>query len=220
MSAADIARRTLADIASAVPGAIVLLRAEKLDFCCGGKISLADAMAARRKDPNLLAEKLAALEAAAAPGGEPEDTAEMIDMIIARFHETHRREIPELVELARRVEAVHRDVPSVPRGLADLLQAFGDDLEQHMRKEEQILFPLMRQGGHELIEHPVDMMHSEHDDHGETLRKLEALTNDFTPPPEACATWRALYAGARKLTDDVMEHIHAENHKLFPRFGG
>jgi regulator of cell morphogenesis and NO signaling len=217
-SQTDFASRTLADIASTLPGATSLFREEKLDFCCGGKVSLAEAMAAKQKDPAPLATKLAVLEAAAQPSDGPEDTDGLIDMILTRFHETHRREVPELVKLARRVEAVHRDVQSVPAGLADLLQRIGDELESHMQKEEQILFPMMRSGGHPMIEGPIAVMLAEHDDHGANLRKLEALTNDFTPPAEACTTWRALYTGARKLADDVMEHIHTENNILFPRF--
>jgi len=214
----DFATRTLADIAVALPGATALFRAEKLDYCCGGQAPLVDAMAAKQKDPAPLLEKLAALAASAEPSDGPEDTDGLIDLIIERYHETHRREIPELVRLARRVEAVHRDNPSVPAGLADLLQRLDDELSSHMAKEEQILFPMMRAGGNPMIGGPISVMLAEHDDHGENLRKLEKLTDDFTPPPEACTTWRALYAGARKLTDDVMEHIHIENHMLFPRF--
>jgi regulator of cell morphogenesis and NO signaling len=178
----------------------------------------AKAMAAKQKDPTQLMTRLAALEAAAAPSDGPEDTDDLIDMILTRFYETHRREVPELVKLARRVEVVHRDVASVPAGLADLLQHIGDELESHMQKEEQILFPMIRSGGHPMIEGPISVMLAEHDEHGANLRKLEALTNDFTPPAEACTTWRALYVGARKLADDVMEHIHTENNILFPRF--
>src|ERR1019366_3828956 len=87
----DFASRTLADIASTLPGATALFRAEKLDFCCGGKVSLAEAMAGKQKDPGPLTSRLAALEAAAAPGDGPEDTDDLIDMFLTRFHETHRR---------------------------------------------------------------------------------------------------------------------------------
>ncbi|MDE2363989.1 MAG: iron-sulfur cluster repair protein YtfE [Hyphomicrobiales bacterium] len=219
MTHTDFANRTLADIASTVPGATALFRAEKLDFCCGGKALLVDAMAARQKDSGELVAKLEALAAEPRPSDAPQDVDTMIDMILARFHETHRREIPELIKLARRVEAVHRDNASVPAGLADLLEHIGSELESHMQKEEQVLFPMMRRGGHPMISAPISVMLAEHDEHGENLRRLEALTNDFTAPADACTTWRALYAGARKLTDDVMEHIHTENNKLFPRFG-
>jgi regulator of cell morphogenesis and NO signaling len=214
----DFASRTLADIATVLPGATALFRKEKLDFCCGGSATLRDAAEAKQRDLTALTAQLRTLAAAARPAETPEDTDALIGMIETRFHATHRRELPELVRLARRVEAVHRDVASVPRGLADLLERIAGELESHMQKEEQILFPMMRRGGHPMIRQPIAVMLAEHDDHGENLRVLEALTNDFTPPPEACTTWRALYAGARKLADDVMEHIHTENNILFPRF--
>lgn len=220
MTDTDFASRTLADIATALPGATALFRSEKLDFCCGGKVSLAEALAARQKDSSALIAKLEALAASSVRTDEPEDAPGLIDLIVARYHATHRREIPELVKLARRVEAVHRDNAHVPAGLADLLQHIGEDLESHMQKEEQVLFPMMRAGGHPMISGPISVMLAEHDDHGANLRRLEAMTNDFSPPADACTTWRALYAGARKFTDDVMEHIHTENNKLFPLFGG
>ena len=65
-------------------------------------------------------------------------------LIERRYHATHRRELPELLKLARRVEAVHKDHPAVPAGLTEVLQTVATELEDHMGKEEQILFPLMR----------------------------------------------------------------------------
>ncbi|HKV14118.1 MAG TPA: hemerythrin domain-containing protein, partial [Reyranella sp.] len=61
-------------------------------------------------------------------------------------------------------------------------------------------------------------MRHEHDDHGQTLGELEALTGNFTVPSGACRTWQALYAGASKFADDLRQHIHLENNVLFPRF--
>jgi regulator of cell morphogenesis and NO signaling len=91
------------------------------------------------------------------------------------------------------------------------------ELEQHMSKEELILFPAMRSAMRGL-EAPIARMRHEHNDHGQTLRKLEALTDGFTVPSGACRTWHALYAGASKLADDLQQHIHLENNVLFPRF--
>jgi len=150
----------------------------------------------------------------------PPETEALIGMLESRFHATHRRELPELIRLARHVEAVHGDNPAVPRGLAALLETMAGELEFHMQKEEQILFPLMRRGGHPMIANPIGCMRHEHDHHGDHLRALEKLTYAGTPPEGACDTWRALYAGTRKLADDLMEHIHLENDVLFPRFGG
>lgn len=214
----SFAGRALGDIAVTLPGATAVFRRNKLDFCCNGGLSLATAAKAKGLDVAGLESELAGIAAAARPSDPPVETTALIDRIETRFHATHRRELPELLKLARRVEAVHRGHDSVPDGLGDLLERMAAELEDHMQKEEQILFPLMRNGGHPMIEHPIGMMMSEHDGHGEHLRVLETLTNDFTPPDDACPTWRALYAGAKKLSDDLIEHIHTENNILFRRF--
>jgi regulator of cell morphogenesis and NO signaling len=148
----------------------------------------------------------------------PEGTAALIDRIETHYHATHRRELPELIRLARRVEVVHKDHDAAPRGLAALLERMSGQLEVHMKKEELILFPATRRGGHPMIAQPIAVMLAEHDDHGVRLRELEALTNDFVAPKDACPSWRALYVGTKKLVDDLMEHIHTENNILFPRF--
>lgn len=217
-SSDDFARRTLAELATTLPGSTALFRKAKLDFCCGGNVSLGEAAAARNLDLAGLTAELKALTDAAEPVNTAEDTDSLIASVETRYHATHRRELPELIQLARRVEAVHRDSEAVPRGLAALLEQMAYELESHMQKEERILFPLMREGGHPMIRQPIAMMLMEHNDHAENLRSLEALTNDFTVPQGACNSWRALYAGVHKFADDLSEHIHTENNILFPRF--
>jgi regulator of cell morphogenesis and NO signaling len=211
--------RLVAEIAASLPGATAVFRRHKLDFCCGGKQPLAEAVAAKGIPLDRVEADLAALAAPdlAVP---PAATGALIQLIVERYHETHRRELPELLRLAKRVEAVHGEHPAAPRGVAALLQEMAAELESHMRKEEQILFPMMLRGGHPQVGQPITMMRHEHDDHGEHLRQLEALTGNFIIPAGACPTWQALYAGLRKLTDDLMEHIHLENNVLFPRFEG
>ncbi len=213
-----LAERSVADIAATLPGATAVFRRHKLDFCCGGAAALTDAVAARQGD---LAAVVAELSALATPGAAaPADTDGLIALILERYHAVHRRELPELIRLARRVEAVHGDRPGAPLGLADVLVALLAELESHMMKEEQVLFPLMRSGGHPMIAHPIAAMRHEHDEAGELLGRIEALTEGGVAPAHACNTWRALYAGTRKFADDLMEHIHLENNVLFPRFDG
>jgi regulator of cell morphogenesis and NO signaling len=211
------ATRTLADIAVTQPGATAVFRRHKLDFCCGGQVPLADAAAKKGLD---IAALIAELDAAGdgAVDTLPDETPALIDLIETRYHAAHRRDLPELSRLARRVEAVHAGKPDVPAGLADLLERITAELESHMQKEEQILFPLMRRGGHPMIAQPIAVMLAEHDDHAVHLRDLEVLTTDFTPPAGACTTWRALYTGLRAFADDLGSHIHTENNILFPRF--
>jgi regulator of cell morphogenesis and NO signaling len=220
--APGLAGRSVAEIAASLPGATAVFRRHKLDFCCGGQAALADAAAARGADLAAIESELAALApaAAAAPADAEADTVALIGLIEQRYHATHRRELPELIRLARRVEAVHGDREGAPVGLAAVLQDLAEELESHMQKEEQVLFPMMRRGGHAMIAHPIGVMRHEHDDAGEHLRIIEGLTQGGVLPEGACNTWRALYAGTRKFADDLMEHIHLENNVLFPRFGG
>ncbi len=214
------ADRLLGDIAVSLPGATAVFRRSKLDFCCGGRVTLAEAASGKGLKLAELEAELDAIAAGSAPAPNPVATADLIDLIEARYHAVHRRELPELSRLAHRVEAVHKDHADAPKGLAALLDRMSEELEAHMQKEEQVLFPMMRRGGHPMIAGPIAVMLAEHDDHGFHLRALEALTHGFETPDDACTSWRALYAGCRKFADDLVEHIHTENNILFPRFTG
>jgi regulator of cell morphogenesis and NO signaling len=213
----NYAERQVAELAATLPGATQVFRKHGIDFCCGGQVPLGAAAAARGEPLDAIEAELAQLESA--PAAAPQSNEELIEHILTRFHETHRAELPELVRLAARVEERHAGNAAVPRGLHAALLELTDALEDHMQKEEQILFPLMRAGGHPMIAAPIGRMRFEHDEHGERLANLARLTHDFELPAEACSTWRALYTGVRKLIDDVHEHVHLENNVLFARFG-
>jgi regulator of cell morphogenesis and NO signaling len=215
-AAEPMAERMLGDIARELPGAAAVFRRFGLDYCCGGNQSLRAAADAGGVDARQVERELAVLTPA--PAEAPEEPLPLIDHILSRYHETHRRELPELILLARRVEERHAEHPQVPKGLAKLLEHIAEAIEEHMQKEERILFPMMRAGGVPMIMGPIQVMEDEHVEHGERLRQLEALTRNHTPPADACTSWQALYAGTRKLVDDVMQHIHLENNVLFPQF--
>ena len=191
------ADRALADIAATLPGATALFRCEKLDFDCGGKISLGESAVARRCDLAKLIATLEALATALEPANAPEDTYAL------------------MIRLARQVEAVHRGISSLPFGLAGMIEQITAKRECHLPKAEQALLPLMRHGDHPMNGHPIAVMLAEHDHHGGHLRALKALTEDFTPPENAFTNWRVRFAGTRKLADDPIEHVHTENNKLF-----
>ena len=109
----------------------------------------------------------------------------------------------------------------MPAGLADILDAFFGEMQQHMAKEEKILFPLIRRGAPgDMVAMPVSVMEREHDTHAVYLAKIRTLTGDLRVPPHACATWRALYDGLVTIEADLMQHIHLENNVLFARATG
>jgi regulator of cell morphogenesis and NO signaling len=216
----ELWERTVGDIAATLPGATAVFRKYKIDFCCNGDLTLDSAAQRRGVDPDALE---GALEALGSGARGTTASAEMssdalIDHIQTCYHEAHRRALPELIALSRKVEAVHREHPKVPAGLSDALRHMQTELEQHMAKEEAILFPAMRQwaNGKSGIS-TADFQH-EHNDQGTQLRLLESLTDEFTLPEGACRSWQALYVGTAQLAEDLMEHIHLENNVLFPRF--
>ncbi len=214
----SMASRSIGEIAACLLGATAVFRRHKLDFCCGGAESLEQAARHKGLDPAPIEAELASLSSESNP--VPESVDDLIQLILERYHQVHRREMPELRALAQRVESVHANHPAVPTGLSDLLARMHGEMESHMQKEEQILFPMMRSGGNPMIVHPIGVMRHEHDSHGEELKALSELTGDLTLPADACNTWRALYAGLGKFRDDLIEHIHIENNILFPKFEG
>ena len=210
-------RQAIGQIAVELPGATAVFRRLKLDFCCGGQVPLEQAAADKGLDLQAVVDELSALQRPTElpDAGTP---TELIDHIVARYHEVHRAQLPELIRMARRVEAVHRDNPNTPHGLADALETMEQELLMHMHKEEAVLFPMLRAGGNSFVSQPIAMMRHEHNDHGEALEHLASLTNDITPPMGACNTWRALYTGLAQLREDLINHIHLENNILFPQF--
>lgn len=209
--------RTVGEIAARLPGASGVFRRFGIDFCCHGEVPLAEAANRRQLDLGALEAVLGDLDPLAIPDA-PRETGALIDHIQTRYHQAHRRQIPELIALSRKVEAVHAGHPEVPGGLADLLQRMWGELEMHMKKEELILFPAMRRQAADRIAAPIAEMRHDHDDHGAFLAELARLTQDHTLPEGACRTWQALYAGTAQLRADLMEHVHLENNVLFPRF--
>ena len=209
--------QTIGHIAVQLPGAPAVFRRLKLDFWCGGQVRLADAVAEKGLDLDTVVAELSGLQRPTelAQGTEP---AALIDPILARYHDVHRAQLPELIRMAHRVEAVHCANPDVPAGLGHLLEEIQRELVTHMHKEEAILFPMLKSGGNPFVVQPIGIVRSEHVGHGNALDKLNALTQDATPPEGACNTWRALYAGIAQLDDDLTNHIHLENNVLFPQF--
>lgn len=208
---------TVGDIASDLPGAAEVFRQHGISFCCGGGLSLADAARKQSLSADRLLNELRAL-AAAAGRDAPEETLPLIEHILTRYHDTHRTELDWLIPLAQKVETVHGDHEEAPLGLTEALLALQDELESHMAKEEQVLFPMMRNGGHPMIAHPIAAMRHEHDSAAGLLRGIEHTTHGLTLPEGACRSWTALYTGLAKFTEDLVTHMHLENEVLFPRF--
>ncbi|MGP9801517.1 iron-sulfur cluster repair protein YtfE [Rheinheimera sp. NSM] len=207
--------QSLGQIATSVAGATAVFHQYKLDFCCGGQLSLREALAKRQLPADAVVNALQTLQQQPTEhiDWRTAPAKQLIEHILTRFHQRHRRQLPELCRLARRVEHVHALDPQCPTGLADHLGDMYQELESHMMKEEQILFPMLAGGIYPAG--PISVMEEEHLQHGDALEKLDQLTNSITLPADACNTWTALYVGLKELKEDLMQHILLENHILF-----
>ncbi|AAU37850.1 iron-sulfur cluster repair protein YtfE [[Mannheimia] succiniciproducens] len=217
----SFANQKLSDIALTVPGAIQLFREYDLDYCCGGAVELAVAVQEKNLDINEINARLTELQNNPVNAEERDWTSasfdELIDYIVPRFHDGHRSQLPELITLAEKVEQVHGDRPDCPTGVAAELRNMLTDLTQHMMKEEQILFPMIKAGNYMMARMPIQVMEMEHAEMGDQLEVLKSLTDNLTPPADACTSWLALYSGIEHFIDELMLHTHTENNILFPR---
>ncbi len=215
----ELMDQSLGQLARSIPGATRVFHEHQLDFCCGGKHSLREAAAKKGLDAQAIASRIQvqATQGRIGVDWRHEPIGALIDHVLARYHERHRAQLGELIRLAQRVEQVHGDSPQCPRGLTDHLRSMQQELESHMQKEEQVLFPMLRQGRVLSIRAPVMVMRMEHEQHGKALERLSELTHGIDLPKGACNTWRALYRGLQTLREDLMEHIHLENNILFQR---
>ena len=217
--------RTLADVVTEEPGAARVLEGFGLDYCCGGRRTLADACRREGVDPNRVLDALGDL----APGPEPDwaqmAPEELVDHLETTHHAYLDAELPRLHALVDKVTGVHGGRHAE---LADVRAAFvalRDDLEPHLRKEESVLFPMIRELATATeppsfhcgtLANPISVMLAEHDRAGELLATLRRMTDGYQPPADGCASYRALYAGLAELEADLHLHIHKENNLLFP----
>ena len=192
-----------------------------IDFCCGGGVSLAVACDKKGIDPKVVLAEIEQ-ELSKSEGTETRwDQASLQDLIqhiLTTYHHPLEEELPRLEAMLNKVSRVHGDKdPETFDGLLKAFMPLKEELEHHMKKEEQILFPMIGQGMGDQAGGPISVMHHEHESAGSALATIRSLTKDYTIPEGACNTWRALWHGLEALEKDMHQHIHLENNILFPR---
>jgi regulator of cell morphogenesis and NO signaling len=215
--------RTVGEIVAENPSLARVFQSFKIDFCCQGGRTLREACALKEIAPETVVDQLeAGMADRLADGANPAllPPVELVDHIVSTHHAYLRSELPRLHAMSERVANVHGGHTPPLVEVFQIFVAMEEELLSHLMKEEQILFPAivtMNQGGKTLpLDGPIACMLQEHDDAGAALSRLRELTRDFTPPPEACNTYRALFAGLAELEEDLHRHIHLENSVLFP----
>jgi regulator of cell morphogenesis and NO signaling len=223
----------VAEVAAAHPATIRVFQRHGVDFCCGGKRPLGEVCG----EQGLAFEALKGDLEQAIAGAPPDERswrdaplAELVQHIVDRYHVWLRAELPRLGAMMDKVLGVHGARHAELAAVAHTFRALVDDLGPHMMKEERVLFPFIvrleagaahgqapEEGCFGTVENPIRVMEADHEAVRELLLRLRGHTSGFTPPEDACNTYRGLYHGFGELERELHEHIHIENNVLHPR---
>jgi regulator of cell morphogenesis and NO signaling len=217
---------TLGDLVTAHPHLAREFESLGLDYCCGGQRTLADACVARGLDPEVTASELVdAVTDEPAPDWSTMGLAELVDHLESTHHRYLWNELPRLSALVAKIASVHGARHPELAQVGACFEEIRHDLEPHLVKEEQVLFPMIREldAATEAVSfrcgtlrNPISVMLREHDTVGDLLARLRQLTDSYQPPADGCASYVSCYAGLAELEADTHLHIHKENTLLVP----
>jgi regulator of cell morphogenesis and NO signaling len=224
---------TVGELAARMPASAQVFEQFGIDYCCGGGQAFDQVCRARGLDPAAVLEEIErqphpAITAAPQPDWQSTPLSLLIDHIAGTHHVYMKTQLPRLDGMLEKILAKH----SARHGamllpLAETFRAMKEELEGHLMKEELVLFPLIRSlesGSGEpkgfpcgSVRNPIRVMVAEHDSAGQALGGMRQLTAGYTPPEDACNTFRAFYFELERMERDLHRHIHLENNILFPR---
>ncbi len=226
------ASKTVRELAVEVPNATRVFEKMGIDYCCGGHKSLEEACAGAKRP---LDEVVRALEQgsnggsaapAAARDWKTAPLGELVDHIVDKHHAYVKSEVPRLQALIAKVVGVHGEHHPELKQVQVAFSELGNELTSHMMKEEQILFPYVKEMAagdgcgpscFGTVQNPIRAMMMEHDMAGEKLREMRQATDSYTLPQDACFSYGTLFNALLEFEADLHQHIHLENNILFPR---
>jgi regulator of cell morphogenesis and NO signaling len=218
---------TLGELVNEKPACMSLLERLRLDYCCGGAQTLAEACARRGLDEHTVCAVLEALEETPAQAPELEELdwrdaslGELCDHIVERHHDGLRRELPRIEELLRTVVRVHGHGHAELHDLQRTFVGMSEELLPHLELEERVFFPAARKlevDGAVVDEPLIEKHEHDHEHVGDSLTALRELASDYRTDGALCGTHRALLDALRSLEQDLHQHIHEENNVLLPR---
>jgi regulator of cell morphogenesis and NO signaling len=204
-----------------------------IDFCCGGKKTLEKVCADKGIDRQKLEQELNSLADSSSQQGLNYDSWELdflADFIENTHHSFVRHALPAIYEYTTKIARVHGGRHPELLQVASLFAGIAAELEQHMLKEERILFPYIRriskikQQGQVMelppfgtVKNPIRLMEQEHESAGESLEKIREITGNYSLPDDACTTYRLAFQALQDFEADLHQHIHLENNLLFPK---
>ena len=203
----------------------------EIDSCCGGHRTLAVACAEKGIDPEALLNQLTAYvpesdPVAAVVEGMDGTLSEAVDHLLETHHKYLKEALPRLATLLDKVVDAHVARHPELTTVQELFAALRADLEPHLMKEEQVLFPMIKQiessgGTAELdcgtLQSPIRVMQTEHEQVLTLFERIRATTRNFAMPEDGCESYRLLLTGLDELEMDTLLHIQKENEILFPQ---
>ncbi len=220
--------QTVGEIVALMPKAGEVFKQYKIDFCCGGYKTLSDAAKANNLDEADVLIKLNKIYGEVSKAGKCDKSylemsqPELIDYIVETHHVYLKRVLPELGELTTTIMRVHGLNHKVLFKVHKLFSALKAELEEHLMKEEEILFPMIRDRVNNAKARELDELtqlvsetEHEHEAAGDILKELRRITEDYKVPADGCGTYEKTYRTLEELESDLFQHIHLENNILF-----
>jgi regulator of cell morphogenesis and NO signaling len=218
------------DIVNIFPKSSDIFKKNRIDFCCGGSIPLSQAAAEKGVAINTIMAELEQLYSQNTGSAEDMEfwtqtpSADLVQHIQDKYHRTLEEELKLLSPYVTKVARVHgENHPELVR-MHDLFYELKKELLEHTAKEEATVFPALLKldlpdtENRDGILAEVLKLEKEHDHAGAILKELREVTSDFTPPIDACGTYRLVYKRLEMLEEHTFMHVHLENNILFPRY--
>lgn len=205
-----------------------------IDFCCNGNRSIETACEKKNIEANDLINELKKISLDSNNSNLTDFSSWSLDLLADYIEKKHHRyvetKIGEIKPFLNKIVKVHGQQHPELAEVEKLFNESAGELTAHMKKEELVLFPFIRKmteakhNGQSIsaprfgtVQNPINMMHHEHDAEGERFRKISELTNNYTPPSDACNTYQVTFSMLKEFEEDLHLHIHLENNILFPK---
>lgn len=217
----------IGDIVAADFRTAELFKKAKIDFCCGGQMSLEDACDVNGVDSSKLIEELE--ELADAPDNSGRNYQDwkldfLCDYIENNHHTYVKKSLPDLYAYTNKIAEVHGDHHPELIELANLFSQLKDEMTQHLAKEEEVLFPAIKDAlstnseeSKLIIASEIDRMNSEHEFAGGTMDTINHITNGYELPEGACQTYSVCFQMLAQFEEDLHTHVHLENNILYKK---
>ena len=197
-----------------------------IDFCCGGKQTLSEACSNKNIDQQELEKELSGLTDHGFPSHNFKDwdPAFLSDYIVNTHHKFVMKHLPELLFYTDKIANVHGNNHSELVEVAKIFEEINKELRQHLKNEEEVLFPAIKETlnqpsakSKETIKSEIERMFGEHDFAGGAMEKINRLTGNYRIPEDACKTYEVTLKLLQQFEDDLHVHVHLENNILFPK---